>query len=267
MTLPKVKNVSPFDRYDKAATVAKHRIIAASYGEAGSGKSTWWLGAPGPIVIQTLDQGLEGVVETFAAAGKEIYVANYDLGKTPGSEFTVQMAQEAVAKFIEDFEHAVQHARTVVWDRETDLWNLFFFAEFGTDDAFGAAPPKDWDRLKGKIRRLIAMAKATDVNFGLIQGMKNEWGSKVNPKTGAKAMAGTGNRIRSGMDDVESLVHVNIEHTRIPASGGNPSSFAITVGKSRGPGSRDVQDQTFEALDFASFAQIVFPDSDPAEWL
>ena len=262
------KVASTFDRYERATTDAKHRIIGASFGEVGSGKTSWWLGAPGPIVVQPLDQGLEGVVEPFVAAGKEIYIANYDLGKAPGSEFTVSMAQEAIQKFIEDFEHAVQHARTVVWDRETDLWRMWFFAEFGTDDAFGAAPPKDWDRLKGKIRRLIAMAKATDINFGIIQGMKNEWGSKVNNGTGARAMAQTGARKRDGMDDIDALVHINVEHVR------DNGRMAITVGKSRGPGSRAIQDQTFtvgedncDLTGFADFAQLVFPDSDPSEWI
>ncbi len=248
-----------FSRYQRADDTCKQRIVAASYGEVGSGKTSWWLGAPGPIVVQTLDQGLEGVVEPFAKE-KEIYVANYDLGKEPGSAFTVDLARQAMEKFVEDFEHACQHARTIVWDRETDLWNLAFFAEFGTDDAFGAAPPKDWDRLKGKIRRLIAMAKATDVNFGIIQGMKNEWVQKVNKNTGAKAAAQSGGRIRAGMDDIDALVHINIEHVR------ENGEFAINVGKSRGPGSRDVQDKSFPNLSFVEFACLVFPDSQPEEW-
>ena len=167
------KVVDQFARYTRATTDIKPRLVAASVGEVGSGKTEFWLGAPGPIVVQTLDLGLEGVIEKFADQ-KEIYVASYDLAQAPGQEYTVAVAQAARDKFIEDFEHAISHARTIVWDRESDVWPLFFFAEFGTDDAFAAAPPKDWDRLKGKLRRLIAMAKASDVNFGIIQGMKNE---------------------------------------------------------------------------------------------
>lgn len=248
-----------FARYTKADTTLKQRIIAASYGEVGTGKTSFWLGAPGPIVVQTLDQGLEGVVEPFTST-KDIYVAHYDLGQTVGSEFTHALAVEARDKFVEDFEHAIGVARTIIWDRETDMWNLFFYAEFGTDDAFAAAPPKDWDRLKGKIRRLIAMAKASDVNFGIIQGMKNEWVQKVNPKSGARAATQSGNRIRSGMDDIDALVHINLEHIR---QGG---TFGLNVGKSRGPGSRDVQDQSFQNLSFVDFAQLVFPESSSEDW-
>lgn len=253
---------NPFSRYTKATTDIKPRIIAASFGEVGTGKTSFWLGAPAPIVIQTLDQGLEGVVETYAA-DKEIYVAEYDLGQRMGEDYTHAKAVEARDKFISDFEVAITNARTIVWDRETDVFKLFFFAEFGTDDAFAAAPPKDWDKLKGKIRRLISMAKASDVNFGLIQGMKNEWGQKVNNKTGAKAATQTGARIVDGMDGIDALVHTTIEHTRVKGE------MAITVGKSRGPGGRDIQDQTYtgELATFASLGQLMFPDTDEDSWL
>ena len=250
---------NPFDRYTKADGSCKQRIVAASFGEVGTGKTSFWLGAPGPIVVQTLDQGLEGVIENFTKT-KDIYFASYDLGHTVGSNFTHALAVEARDKFVADFEHAIGVARTIVWDRHSDMWDLFYFAEFGTDDAFAAAPPKDWDKLKGKIRRLIAMAKASDVNFGVIQGMKDEWGSKVNPGSGAKSMTKSGNRIRVGMEGIDALVHIDIEHTR------KAGVFGINVGKSRGPGGHDIQDQHFDDLTFGQFAQLVFPDSSEQDW-
>jgi len=253
------KLANEFARYTKADTSSKQRIVAASIGEVGTGKTSFWLGAPGPIVVQTLDLGLEGVVELYAEK-KAIYVATYDLGQTVGSEYTHAHAVEARDKFIADFEHAIGVARTIIWDRESDMWDLFFYAEFGTDDAFAAAPPKDWDKLKGKIRRLIAMAKASDVNFGIIQGMKNEWVSKVNPKSGAKAATQSGNRIRAGMEGIDALVHIDLLHTR------QNGAFGITVGKSRGPGGHDIQDQHFDGLTFSEFAQLVFPESSPEDW-
>ena len=251
--------VSPFARFERASPDIKPRIVASSYGEVGTGKTHFWLGAPAPIVVQTLDQGLEGVVEQYAKE-KDIYLANYDLGATIGASFTHAAAVEARDKFIEDFETAIQSARTIVWDRETDVFDLFYFAEFGTDDAFGAAGAKDWDKLKGKLRRMIAMAKASDINFGLIQGMRNEWVAKANKNTGAKAAAQSGNRIRKGMDDIEALVHIDLLHTR------QNGEFSIEVKKSRGPGGTDVQDQTFEGLSFTDFALLVFPDTSEKDW-
>ena len=110
------------------------------------------------------------------------------------------------------------------------------------------------------MRRLIAMAKASDINLGLIQGMKNEWVGKANAKTGAKGAAMSGNRIRKGMDDLDALVHIDLYHTR------EGKNFNITVGKSRGPGGHDIQDETFTNLTFGEFAQLVFPESDAGDW-
>src|SRR5712664_1628954 len=104
------KPMNEFARYTKADATYKHRIIAASYGEVGTGKTSFWLGAPGPIVVQTLDQGLEGVVERFTA-NKEIYVANYDLGQQVGGEHTAELAIAAREKIAEELEQASGVAR------------------------------------------------------------------------------------------------------------------------------------------------------------
>lgn len=247
------KTADKFSRFTKATSDLTPRILANSVGEVGSGKTHFWLGAPGPIVIQSMDLGLEGVVEPFTAE-KDIYVATYDIGQTIGESFTHAKAIEARDKFIEDFEDAIGKARTIVWDRETDVFNLFQFAEWGTDDAYGAAPPKDWDKMKGKIRRMIAMVKETSLHFGLLQGMRNEW-----KKSGAK-MGQTGNRIAAGMEDIDALVHTNLFHAR------EGKTFKITVGKSRGPGGHDIQDETYEDIDFKMLGQLIFPDSDESDW-
>lgn len=251
---------STFSRYTRATATPRQRIIGASWGESGTGKTSFWLGAPGPIVVQTLDQGLEGVVEPFTAS-KDIHIAEYDLGQTPGATFTHALAVDARDKFVADFEHAIQHARTIIWDRESDMFPLFSYAEFGTPDAFGAATGKDWDKMKGGIRRLIAMAKACDVNFGIIQGVKNEWVSKVNHKTGNKMSSPSGARVRAGMDDIEALVHINVEHVR------QAGQFTLRVGKARGPGGADIQDQELPGMDFKSFASLVFPQSRESDWV
>lgn len=250
--------------YDVQMRAPVHNFCAEDVVVHNSGKTSFWLGAPGPIVFMSFDQGLEGVVQKYQDE-KDIYVAEYEWA--PTEDLSQDAAIELRDKFTEDFEYALKHAKTVVWDREDDIWELFRYAEFGSpNDA-----PRNYPALNQRYRRLINMPKPLDINFGLIQGMKDEWGSKVNKKTGAQGAASTGNRIRKGFSEIDGLVHINLEHRRkkqVDDDGTITTVFEIEVGKARGPGGQDVQDQTFQDLNFQSFASLVFPGTDPdVDWV
>ncbi len=249
-----VKN--PRDRFALASTEPKPRIIAASTGEVGSGKTTFWLGAPGPILVQSFDKGLEGVVEkVIAATGKEIRVVEYDWA--PTSELSKEEAERLRDKFIDDYEFALDHFRTILWDKETSVWELFRYAEFGEpNDA-----PRNYPKLNQRYRKYVNMPKATDINFGCIQSMKNEWVTVGNGKGGTKGSS-TGGRIRQGFSELEELVHIDIHHRYDKGDG----QFYIDVGKSRGPGAAEVQGQTM-SVTFGEFGQLLFPDTSEEDWL
>lgn len=252
-------SVNPYSRYQKASSKFKHRLLGRSAGEVGTGKTSFWLSGPAPIVIMSFDRGLEGVVEPFVAAGKEIYVAEYDWSPSPDEDFQAQ-AIELRDRYKEDFVNAINNARTVILDKETDLWELYRYAEFGQPNT---SQQRDYAPLNQRYRQLINMTKSLDVNFGVIQGMKDEWGvyTKANGKEGNGP---TGNRIPKGFDEMDGLVHLQLMHVR------EGNQISIEVGKVRGPGSRDIQGSTFTAMDsttaFQEFAMAVFPDSEPEEW-
>jgi len=244
-----------FARFVKADQAVKQRIVWAGYGMPGTGKTHFSLTAPAPIVVFSLDRGLEGVVEPFQKK-KDIYVAEYDW--SPTEDLDQQEAIDLRDKFIEDFEDAVQKARTVIWDKETDVWELFRYAEFGApNDA-----PRNYPALNQRYRRLINVAKASDINFGCLQGMKAEWASKVNPKSGKSGAAATGAFIRAGFSELEGLVHVDLHHSYDK----DEKSYVIDVGKSRGPGGFNVQGETLAGIDFPTLAQMVFPESEEGDW-
>ena len=252
-----LKPASPFARYTKADKPAPHRIIAASFGEVGTLKTSFWAGAPGPIVFLSFDKGLEGVIEPFQDQ-KDIWVKEYTWGAlTLGEPPTQDEAIELRDEFVNDFQHAITHARTVVIDKETELWDVVKYAAFGPPKE---GTPKDWDVPKGLMRKLLNAPKALDINFGVIQGMKNEWVSQVNPRTGKKGITQSGLRVRNGSDDVEAIMHINIEHVR------EDDEFRMKIGKSRGPGGIDVQYQTMPACTFTEFAMLVFPGTDESDW-
>lgn len=262
------KTTGVWDRFQKADADPHPRLIGLSVGEVGTGKTHFWLGAPGPIVVFSFDKGLEGVVEPFQAQ-KDIYVAEYDWSPVNTDDDSEQDEMQDLAKsirdkFIADFTHSLQHARTVIIDKETDLWEMFRYAEFGRPND----SPLDYPKLNSRYRKYMNMPKGTDVNFGCIEGMRDEWGTKtVLKKTGQLKEQGhrTGKRIRWGFSELDGLVHITLFHTRSKTEEG-AVSFGLEVGKARGPGGFDVQEQSYENLSFADFAQLVFPGTDEGDW-
>jgi hypothetical protein len=251
--------VNPLDRFKLATSLATPRIIAASVGGPGAGKTEFWLGAKPPIVFMSLDHGLEGVVDKYQeryaeeheGAMKDIRVVEYDWSPTKEDEAQDGFKDEAIKlrnKFIEDFEFACKHARTVVWDKETDVWNLFRYAEFGTPKA---DVPRDFDKVNQTMRKYVNYPKKLTINFGLIQDVKEEWASQ-NKKTGGVK--------RAGFREVEGLIHVDLWHER------REGKFYTLVGKARGKGAADVQDKEFENFTFTQLGIALFPDTEVEDW-
>lgn len=252
------------ERFEKSNGILKPRLIWRGLGEFGTGKTHFALTAPGPIVFQSFDKGLEGVaLEEYGK--KDIYPIEYEWSPAidddnDDSGALQEMAREIRNKFIEDFVYACKHARTVVWDKEDDVWEVFRYAEFGKP----SDQPNNFAPLNNRYRKYVNMPKSYDINFGCIQGLKNEWVTIRKKKPSGETVekgAPSGNRVPKGFIELEGLVHVNITHRR---EGGN---FLIDVGKARGPAARDIQDQTFENLSFAEFAQLVFPETSEEDWL
>lgn len=251
------KTANPLaSRFERSLGVLKNRLIWRGVGECGTGKTFFGLGAPGPIVVQSFDRGLEGV-NLSAYNEKDIYPIEYEWA--PTTELSQEAAIELRDKFIEDHEYALKHARTILVDKETDVWEIFRYGEFGEPND----SPRNYPALNQRYRKLVNMAKSTDVNIGWIQSMKDEW-KTVNKKKSSgevvQAGAATGNRVAQGFGELEGLVHINLFHRR------ENGKFLIDVGKARGPASTDVQDQTFTNLTFVEFAQLVFPDTNEEDW-
>lgn len=263
------KAASPFSGF-KRATVAdydRHRLIGMSAGEPGSRKTTFWLEGPSPIAVFSLDQGLEGVVNRVLTEfpEKEIHVWEKEWFPTKDQD----LREEAIAlrdEFMEQYEIAIANARTVLLDKENDFWALFRYAEFGPE---ANGEQRDYDALNMRYRRLVNMGKASDCNIGFICGMKDKWGA-VMKGNGQKGKGPTGNREPAGFKELSGLVHMVLTHTGV-----GPADWEFTVGKARGPATLDIAGQPFGKgienpdmpMTFAEFASLVFPESDPAEWV
>jgi hypothetical protein len=143
-----------------------------------------------------------------------------------------------------------------VWDKETNIWELFRYAEFGApNDA-----PRNYPELNQRYRKYLQMAKATTVNFGCIQSMKDLWKSAMKKDGSGTQGVNTGQRVRQGFSELDELVFFDLRHRR---EGG---VFYIDVGKAHGPGAQDMQDVTLEGVSFSDFAQLAFPGTSEEDW-
>lgn len=257
-------STAPTSSFQPLQAETLYRTIARSSGEVGSGKTRFWLTAPKPLYMQSLDKGLEGTVNQLMAEGlldaSDIHIAEYDWH--PGSEdFSQEYAENLRDRLINDYHVALDLGRTVVWDKESDIWELFRYAAFGKPNE----APKDYAKLNQRYLALINKAKGYDVSLGLIQSMKDAWGSAINPQTGKKQPVKLGYRVPWGFDRLDEAVFLELHHRREKAADGGASDFIIEVGKSRQ--NTAIQDQSFPGgLTFPQFGTLLLEGSTEEDW-
>lgn len=240
---------SPLDRFPLAPIAAVPRILAVSCGDIGTGKTHFWATAPAPIVFHSFDHGTEGVVESFREAGKDIRVVEYEWTPANDDDDLQQLAIRLRDKFIEDIKISVANARTVVIDKETAMWNLFRYAEFGAPKGDVA---KDFDKVNALMRKYIHIPKRYTCNFGCIQDVKEEWVSQSKKSGGFQ---------RAGFRETPGIMNIDLWHER------KNGKFTVTVGKGRGPNAKAAQDQTLEEpFDFATLGMMLYPESEESDW-
>ncbi len=234
---PTTKSPSLEDRFALASEAAPARTIWLASGEAGTGKTSLALSLGGPTLIQSLDKGTEGLASIREARnrGTKIYVKEYDWtpegsGSAAGADdFNQDYARKVRDEIIADYRYAMKAGvRVIIWDKETDIWEVFRYAEFGKP----SASAKDYAKLNQRYMALINESKATTISFCLIQGMKAEWGKSADGKP-----TPTGQRIRSGFDRLDEIAFLDMLHTR------QDGKFAIHIGKCRQ--ATHLQDQPF----------------------
>jgi hypothetical protein len=247
----------------KVATTPRRRLIWRSYGPQKSGKTHFALSAPGPIFIQSFDIGLEGVVEKVIADGKDIRALEYPFNAEDytSEKQTAEAANELWKQFVSDYVAALNEARTIVWDTETEVWELLRYARLGA--VSGA--PKDYAVLNGEYRGLIRKAYGSGVNLGLIQKVKEKWVSKMDPTKGKLVPHNTGEMEPTGMKEVGFLVQTNLKHERVMDAGMNVE-YQVTVEDVRHNEGQAIVGQTFPNFSFTDLATTVFPESQPEDW-
>lgn len=258
----------------------KYRTIIRVIGEKGTGKTRLGLTAPGPTLYQSLDDGLEGVIEKFLegdeandiAARDDLFVEQYKWhpggkdAKGEDGEFDQDYAVELRDKFEQDLAYALENgARTVVWDKETDIWEMYRYAEFGgPSDA-----PKDYPALNQRYMAAVNSVKAYNTNLILIQGMKEEWVTKKRTKANGQTVDSpgpSGKRVPSGFGRLDELVFAEIMCHREGTEFFFDfcASFDPEFGKCRQ--NKDLCGERVSARTFAELGTLLIEGSDESDW-
>lgn len=259
--MPPIKSPQSTNRFQRANTDPVFRMIGASQGEEGTGKTRFWLQAPDPIYVHLSDPaGLEGVI-SLAAPGKNVQVVSYDFNPRKFKEGIERKtaALKVWEQFIADFEIALTHAKTILWDKEDFFWELIRNARFGKD----SDRPNEYSDLYMEYRSLIYRAFGAGCNFGLIRGMKEKWDQKPKPGDPTKMIGvPSGIFVPRGMKEVPELAQINL------VFGWNKDEgYWLEIGKCRQNGELRGTRLNGDMISFATVAQMVFPETSDEDWL
>lgn len=238
-------------------------IIAASQGLAGSGKSHFWLTAPDPIAFFLFDPGgLKGLKANPLFRDKDIRVRDYcgeiNLGKLPKDE-RVARSLDMLERFQEDWDIAVNLAKTLVVDKESMLWEIVRYAH----DEVSSPTPKNFHELNMMYRGWIQDAEANGRNLGLIRDMHDTWGKIGVSREGKPQLGFTGKYRPDGQKYVPGLVQLSMQHEWDEDS----REFNVTIlDKCRLGEAKRLMGKSFPELTFPMLGTILFPETEEADW-
>jgi hypothetical protein len=266
-----VKPTGLDSRFQLADGTVKNRIIAGLAGEIGTWKTSWGLGMPAPLLVQSLDQGTEGIAEPLIQKGKKIYLTKYsantnELREIKDDDERMAAAEEIASQIEDDFLYAIANGiRSILWDKENQVYDIVKYAELGApSDA-----PSNYYPIHQRLEAMIAAAKESDINFVCIRAMKTPWVSEVKGSGKIGASPSKTQRIPAGWGRLEEQMHLNIINRfveEVDDEGAKTLNVVMDIGKSRGPGGRDIQNTTIPYTEFAEFATAVFPDTSQEDW-
>lgn len=255
------------------STEPRKCITWASRGGDGSGKSYFGCTAPGPIFVAGFDPYGVDRVDPDLRGTKEIRVGRYSFAHIKADKGATKEQKKVAARalwdeFVADYKEALDHAKTVLWDREDLAWELLRYASWGNDKGSGSKTGQlDYGDLNTEYVGLIQLAKPAGVNLGLLQGLCEEWISKFDPQSGSMKRYNTGKLIPDGFGKIADHVDITLLHFWQPEL----REYMLKVGKFPTKEVRDLEFPNAElglpALAFASMATMAFPTTDEDQWV
>lgn len=243
---------SSWDTFTTAATLPeRYNLLWASQGKGGTGKTHFLLTAPEPIWIALFDpDGVGPLLKQDAFKGKDIRFRQYNFN--PGKlaiPDRPKAAKDALDQFLEDYQLALKHARTIGWDKEDHVYETLRYARL---EAYTDRPSSYYE-LNLEYRGWFADAVEAGVNLGVLRGMKEKWGLGSTGKP-----QGLGVDEPRGQKEVNELVQVVLDH-RFDE---DDREFKARIHeKCRVGPATELIGQEFGNMDFLTLAFMLYPET------
>lgn len=221
----------------------KRRLLVSVRGLEKTGKTHFSLTAPGPIAFFDLDMGTEGVVSKFQALGKKILL----------NKVTPDMAETEWPRFKEAFRAALasRQIKTIVWDTETEVWELVRLCKFGK---LTQVMPYHYGPVNNEYRKLLRETYDSGKNLILLHKMKPKY---IDDKR-------TREYERAGFNDIGFIAQVNAIVYRDPTDEGGEFNLEILDCRQNSDAAGEVL--LGEMASFPYLASLAFPDTNPGDW-
>ena len=158
--------------FTPAPTQTKHRILLQAGGPKGFGKTTLALTAEGPIFYYKFETGDEGVIEPFAAAGKEIYTYRVYYNRTNWKEVWTQFLDNVSQTCNQMF----GKQGTFIFDTMTEVYELGRMAHFG--GRLSQVVPREYGVVYVDLKEIVRNVEASGLNGIFIQKMGPAYDNK-----------------------------------------------------------------------------------------
>jgi len=253
-----------WDQFEQLSTDVPRSITWASRGGDGCGKSYFAVTAPGPIYVAAFDAHGMSRVDPTIREGKEIRIGKYSFAHLKVQDVDRAQIKKAAGdiwkQFVEDYQTALLHARTVIWDREDLAWELLRYASFGGEKNEGSRTGQlDYGDLNAEYVGLIQLAKDHGVNLGLLQGLAEKWVSKFNPQKAVMERHNSGEMVPDGFKKVADHVDITLTHRWDAAQ----KEYVTRIDKFP---AKEWKDQEFPNLSFPMMATLAFSTTTEEEW-
>jgi hypothetical protein len=231
---------------------APRRLIMDLHGMEREGKTTLALSAPSPIAYLQLDPGGEDIVPKIRRKypKKQIYLSKYYVDMRPNMTVSEveALATPMWQRFTKDYEAALTQFRSIIVDTHTEAWELLRLAEFGK---VAQIKPIHYGPVNAEFRRLLRIPYNNSCNVIFVHKMKRTYkDDKWNGQMERAGFGGVGYEVQIEARcfwDAEDGYQTEIINCRQNA-------------ELRG----EVVPEMLN--NFASIAQMVYPDSRESDW-